>query len=394
MRFYLAIICPMADFLPPKIPALLPASMFYGTIPVMLDTIRKNIDLSLLEFIEKSNTEYRLEEVHPFLFACIKEFLLRKGKRIRPLLLILSYQGYRKKKQRLSKHIYAASICIELLHNFMLVHDDIIDCSALRRNKPTMHRMLRHTVKSKHPDKLGIDLGIIAGDIIYAMAMDAFLSFQESPRQMKQALHYFIQTTAMTALGEFIDTLNGALPIHKVTEDDVFLNYSLKTARYTFECPLVMGAMLAGANDKEIQHLATLGLLTGQAFQIQDDIIGVFDQEKNIGKSIFSDIEESKKTILVCHAYATLKGNERKKFLHCFSKEKISHADLKALKTIFITSGSLGYAFDHIRQRLEKSETILNALSMSSQYKELIRKSLSHLFSHTQRIAQNYKLDI
>ena len=93
----------------------------------MLATIRKNIDKSLAEFVDRAEQDYHLKTINPFLFASIKDFILRKGKRIRPLLLILSYQGYSQKNTRITKDIYSASTCIELLHNFMLIHDDIID---------------------------------------------------------------------------------------------------------------------------------------------------------------------------------------------------------------------------------------------------------------------------
>lgn len=358
----------------------------------MLTSIRKNIDKSLVVFIDKTEKDYNLEAINPFLFASIKDFVLRKGKRIRPLLLILSYQGYSKKKGRISQNIYHASTCIELLHNFMLIHDDIIDCSDLRRSKPTMHRMLQRAAKSSNPEKLGLDLGIIAGDIVYAMAIDAFLSFNETPARMKKALRYFVQTAAFTAMGEFVDTLNGVLPVNKVSEKDVFLNYSLKTARYTFDCPLVIGSVLAGATDKETKLLSELGLLIGQAFQIQDDIIGVFDTEKNIGKSVLSDIEESKKTILVCHAYEALKGKARKDFLKYFSRKKITYKDLRAIRKIFIKTGSLNYAFNHVKKRLERSNTIIKELSMKPKYKKLIKQSFNQLFKHTQRIADAYQL--
>ncbi len=358
----------------------------------MIEHIRKNIDASLENFISRACDEYNFFSINPFLFESIKDFVLRKGKRIRPVLLILSYQGYSRKNRDITSDIYHASTCIELLHNFMLIHDDIIDRSDLRRGKPTMHRMLRKTAPSSNPDQLGIDLGIIAGDIVYALAIDAFLSFQETPKRMEKALKYFVQTAAFTAMGEFIDTLNGVLPINKVSEHDVFLNYSLKTARYTFDCPLVVGALLSGAGEKETKLLAELGLLVGQAFQIQDDVIGVFDSEKNIGKSILSDIEESKKTILVCHAYSVLKGQERKKFLAYFSKPKITLTDLRAIRKIFIETQSLQYSFDQIKARIERGERIVKKLKMKPEYRDSIWQYFSQLFEHSKRIAQENKI--
>lgn len=358
----------------------------------MLEQIRNNINKSLDAFTERVRREYHLQTIHPILFKSIKDFILRPGKRIRPLLLILSYQGYQKKDRPISSHLYQASACIELLHNFMLIHDDIIDCSNLRRGKPTMHRLLRKAAPSKNPDKLGVDLAIIAGDIVYALAIDSFLSFKETPKRTNKALKYFVQTAAFTAMGEFIDTLNGILPVNRVSEKDVFLNYSLKTARYTFDCPLVIGAMLAGAGDREVQRLSELGLLIGQAFQIQDDIIGVFDSQKNIGKSVLSDIEESKKTILVSHAQQTLTGKTRQEFLKYFSKKKITYADLRAIRKIFIESGSLDYSFNHIKTRLTRAEEILCRLTMKPKYKKLVEESFHRLFKHTDRIAAQYNL--
>ena len=205
---------------------------FYGTITAMIDHIRRNIDLSLARFLNTVKKEYKLHLVSPLLFESIREFTLREGKRIRPLLLILAYKGYAPVQKKISQKLYNASTCMEFLHNFMLIHDDIIDRSDLRRGKPTMHKTLAHTVKTNDPDKLGIDLGIIAGDIVYALAIDAFLSIDEPLDRKERALKYFIQTAAFTAMGEFIDTVHGVSPLDDVKEIDVYLNYTLKTLTF------------------------------------------------------------------------------------------------------------------------------------------------------------------
>ena len=262
---------------------------------ILIEQIRKNIDKSLVSFLGTVKKDYKLHLVSPLLFESIREFTLREGKRLRPLLLILTYKGYAPLSQKITRNLYNASTCMEFLHNFMLIHDDIIDRSNLRRSKPTMHKILAHTVKTRNPDKLGVDLGIIAGDIVYALAIDAFLSIHEPSQRKERALKYFIQTAAFTAMGEFIDTVSGVKPVKDVDEKEVYLNYTLKTARYTFDCPMVTGAILAGADDKEIQKISRFGILIGQAFQIQDDIIGIYETEANIGKSILSDFRKAKK---------------------------------------------------------------------------------------------------
>ena len=275
---------------------------------------------------------------------------------------------------------------MEFLHNFMLIHDDIIDRSDLRRGRPTMHKILAHTVKTNDPDKLGIDLGIIAGDIVYALAIDAFLSIDEPLDRKERALKYFIQTAAFTAMGEFIDTVCGVKGIADVDEKEVFLNYTLKTARYTFDCPMVTGAILAGADKREIKRISQFGILIGQAFQVQDDIIGIFETEEAIGKSILSDLAEGKKTILVAHAYRTLKGKQHQAFLEIFNKKNKTLKDLDVVKKIFVEGGSLAYALDAVNTRLAQAQKILKKLKMNDEYRELISGSLLKLFAHSQKI--------
>ena len=184
----------------------------------MIERIRANIDASLASFLNTVKKEYKLHLVSPLLFEGIREFTLREGKRIRPLLVILTYKGYAPRGKVISKTLYNASTCMEFLHNFMLIHDDIIDRSDLRRGRPTLHKILAKTVKTPDPDKLGIDLGIIAGDIIYALAIDAFLAVKEPLERKERALKYFIQTAAFTAMGEFIDTVHGVEHLDHVTE--------------------------------------------------------------------------------------------------------------------------------------------------------------------------------
>ncbi|MFA5059572.1 MAG: polyprenyl synthetase family protein [Candidatus Omnitrophota bacterium] len=360
----------------------------------MITALKKQIDKSLANFLKEIRQEYKLHLVHPILFESLKDFTLRKGKRIRPLLLILSYKGYSKKNTNPPQSLYNASTCMELLHNFMLIHDDIIDRSDLRRGKPTMHKLLSKAAKTQDREKLGYDLSIVAGDILYALAIDAFLSINEKPYRKEEALKYFIKTAAFTAMGEFIDILHGVNHIKKISEKDVFLNYSLKTARYTFECPMVVGAILAGAGRNDIRKLSQLGLMIGQAFQIQDDILGIFGSQKNIGKSILSDIAESKKTILVCHAYRKMNRRQKKEFMQHFTKEKKSYRDLIAIRKILMESKSLRYSLLKINSLLEKSKIIISKLRIRDQYRAIILQSFLQLFQESETIGRDNRIPI
>ena len=359
----------------------------------MLEKTRHRINSSLKLFLLKAKKDYRFDLVHPRLFKSLEEFILRDGKRLRPTLLVYSYKGYASARRRITPSIYYVSTCIELLHAFMLVHDDIIDCSPLRRGKPTMHRLLSTAVPAQDPERLGTDLGIVAGDIIYALAIDAFLSVNEDPRRKEAALKYFIQTAVFTAMGEFIDTVHGLSDINKVREPDVMLNYTLKTARYTFDCPMVVGAILAGAAAQDIRGLSRLGRLMGQAFQIQDDIIGIFATQKSIGKSVLSDLEERKKTLLICHAFRHLRGKKKKKFLTLFNKKYKDRSDLAAMRKILVESQSLHYSLGEIKKRLRDSEKILAALRMKPLFRRQMETTLFTLYQPARQISSRYHVD-
>lgn len=355
----------------------------------MMEILKKRIDHALTEFLDKIKKDYRIHRVNPPLYHHLREFTLRPGKRIRPLLLLWAYQGYAP-ASKIPSSLYNAAISIELLHDFMLIHDDIIDQSDLRRGKPTLHKLLQKEVKNASGEKIGWDLGIVAGDVLYAFAIEALLEVKSHPARKEKALRYFVQTAAFTAMGEFIDTLHGLEQLEKVNETDVFLNYSLKTARYTFSCPLVIGAILAGAPDKEIKQLTEFGRLIGQAFQIQDDIIGTFDSEKNIGKSILSDLAESKKTLLTVHAYHRLKGPQQRLFRQIFNKKDVTMKDLKKIRELLIRAGSFSHSMNEIQTRIKKSRQIFSRLKMKPRVKNTINASLQKLFQHTERLAQKY----
>ena len=358
----------------------------------MIKTIQKNIEAHISSYMKKAAPAFSLKVAYPSFYDSLLEYTLRKGKRIRPLLFMISYKGYLPKNKRLHPSIYNISTAIEFLHNFMLIHDDIIDQSHLRRGKPTMHQKLKKIIKSNPNEKLGIDLAIIAGDIIYALAINAFLSCKENSQRKEKALKYFIETTVLTAMGECIDTIHGLEPLQKLNQKDVFLNYSLKTARYTFIAPLVTGALLAGAPPKEIKKLTQLGLSIGQAFQIQDDIIGIFDTQKNIGKSILSDLAESKKTLLVCHAYKSLTKEEKRTFSIIFNKPKKTFSDLQKVRKLFIKAGTLNYCFQEINQRLRSASSPLNSLALRSDSRKALQKLIFKPFLSSAAIAKRYKI--
>ena len=343
----------------------------------MFKKIKKEIEKQLPEFIAETNKQYSLNKTSPLLFKSIKDFVLRKGKLVRPILFVIGYLGFAKKP---AANLYKSALSIELLHDFFLVHDDIIDKSNTRRGKPSMHAMLNSYLAScKNVKFNGQDLSIVAGDIMYAMAINAFLSIKEKHERKEAALKKFIEATIFTGAGEFIELLSGLKSIEVTTKHDIYKIYDLKTANYTFSAPLSIGAILSGANSNQIDKLSKFGIYLGRAFQIKDDILGMFAEEKKIGKSTLTDLNEAKKTILNWNAYNYSNRKNKRLIKEILRKKTVNRLDLLKMRKIVKDSGSLDYARKETFRLIKKAKTIATSSSMNAQYKK-------YLFSFAQKL--------
>lgn len=339
----------------------------------MIDRQLHKINASLKSLFDGASRRYELGLISDKLLECTKEFVLRKGKRIRPLLFILSYKGYTSKQAYSEKKLFTSAAAIELLHDYMLIHDDVIDDSDLRRGKPTLHKIFDQKIKLSDNAKIGPQLAIVAGDILFALAMESFLAVDEDRARKEKTLKKLIETAAYTGAGEFIDVVSGHNTIEDLSEKEIFLNYTLKTAKYTFECPLLMGAILAGVSSKELKKLSALGLSAGRAFQIYDDFLDLFATEKVIGKPVLTDLAESKKTLLVFKAFEGLKGKEKRYFKKILEKEDKTHLDLKVFRRLIVKSGAYGYCLKKMTDLQNKAIRLTGELKIKEAYRKELK---------------------
>lgn len=257
----------------------------------------------------------------------------------------------------------------------MLIHDDIIDKSAMRRGRPSMHTMLNSRLAGIRNLKFkGEDLAIILGDILYAMSLQAFLSIQEDKVRKEKAFRKLMDAAMYTGCGEFIELLFGLKGIDKISEADIYKIYDFKTANYTFASPLGIGAILGGAPDAQVKRLFQYGTYLGRAFQIKDDILGLFSEEKEIGKSILADLQEAKLTLLIRYAYHHADKKNRLAISHILSKKNVTKSDLLKIRKIIRSSGALDYAGKEISRCLQQAQGLIRNSKMQPSYKsELTR---------------------
>jgi geranylgeranyl diphosphate synthase, type I len=345
----------------------------------MLNKIKSRIETELRNFTKRLDTQFSLHTLSPLLSRHIKEFVSRKGKRIRPVLFCIGYLGY---SARQAPGLYASALSIELLHDFMLVHDDIIDKSPTRRNKPSMHAMFeRHLRRFRKVKFSGEDLAIVAGDVMYALALHTFLSIEEDGMRKEEALRQLIKAALYTGSGEFIELMAGTRDISKITLDDIFKIYDYKTAHYTFACPMTMGATLAGAPHGDIKKLFDLGIYLGRAFQIKDDILGIYGDERKIGKSTLTDLQEAKKTILIWNTYHLTRGRTRRAVQALLGKKTVSLRDLTEIRRIMRECGALRNTEAQVNRFVEKARVINRSTGMKRDYRVLIDEYCREILS-------------
>ncbi|MCM8797446.1 MAG: polyprenyl synthetase family protein, partial [Candidatus Omnitrophica bacterium] len=188
-----------------------------------------------------------------------------------------------------------------------------------------------------------------------------------------------IKAALYTGSGEFIELMLATNKMEEIGKNDIYKIYDLKTANYTFATPLDIGATLAGATEKEAKKLFSYGIYLGRAFQIKDDIIGLFGEEKEIGKSNVSDLQEAKKTLLVWYAYNHSARKNKEAIKKVFSKKEVSNTDLLRIRKIIRDSGALDYA----QSEIERLKRLAAEILKDSTIKKTFKESLSSFAAET-----------
>ena len=270
----------------------------------LLDAVRRRVDARLPTWLSpKVATAASISaEVHAVADA-VSTLALRGGKRMRPALLAAAYQAFGGEGGL--EPIELPMIALELLQVYLLVHDDWMDDDPVRRGGPAVHVLLRERLGSA---KLGDAAAILAGDLASGYAQDALLAAPLPAERVLRAARGYAQLQEEVVSGQLAEMQ--AAPSGTLTRSaapTVETIHALKTASYTVTGPLAVGAFLAGADDATAARLASFGRPLGVAFQLRDDLLGVFGDPSATGKPVGNDIRQGKRTALV----AEMRGDVR-----------------------------------------------------------------------------------
>ncbi len=301
----------------------------------------------------------------------ILEYNLRGGKRIRPLLVMM---GYRACGGRDEKSIIDAAIAVELMESFLLIHDDIMDQDDLRRGYLTMHKIYENKYsrcfKGIDAKRYGESMALIAGDILAILGSEAIINSDFPIRRKLKAVDRFNRAVVNTCFGQAMDIISGC--DDNMSEEQVRRVYELKTAIYTFEAPLQIGALLAGASKKQLQVLSEYAIPLGKAFQYHDDILGLFGTRDKIGKPVGSDVREGKKTLLILKALEKANAGDRAFIIRTLGDQDVKTDDIKRIREIVEKTGSLEYSRKLARELTERSIAVLRNARLSSNSREFL----------------------
>jgi len=295
----------------------------------------------------------------------LKNINLGAGKKIRPILINIGYflSGGKNKKA-----ILEACLCIEFIHNWFLIHDDIIDRDDFRRGKLSLHKFYEKRTKDTH---MGISLAITAGDINVALGYQALVNNRFKEKFKNKALNVFNETIVNTLHGEMLE-LSIKKNINKFKEKDILNVCKYKTAYYTFINPLKIGAILAGANNRFLDQIEKFALPIGIAFQIHDDILGLFATKRVLGKPIASDIEENQPNLLVYKTLTSADKIDKCVFKKYLGKEKLNQKEIKEIRRIVKKSGAFNYCEDLANSLVKEAKSILVKMRVAQKEKKFL----------------------
>ncbi len=344
---------------------------------------RGAISMYLVSFFDQKG--YEAKKLSPHLVHSIEQLeksVMSGGKAIRPLLVVLGYLLAGGKIDHNSKklhQIYSIAAAVELVHKYLLILDDVADRDELRNGEPTLWKRYEEEFKQKKwstPEHHGrtfaeIDSALLASFVSEMIRPSS--SSEISAESILKILHVINHNMYFeTVAGWQIQYFLNHVPLAEATEEEFLKGLELVTARYTFVAPLKIGAIAAGKeNDLQlIEALERYGIHIGKAFQIQDDILGLYGNPKEMGKAVGNDVREGKKTLLLQYAYQK-SSKEDQKFLAQVCGKNISKEELQKVQDIVKTTGSLEYSHKLAQKEVELGLVTLNTIPLSREIQVL-----------------------
>ena len=322
--------------------------------------------------LKKINKSF-LENDNVIVIDAINKFINMNGdgKFLRGCLIDLGY-----KLTKNDDYAKTLSLAYETFETSILIHDDIIDNAHLRRNKETIHETYKDEFKKYNVenDNTNTSLALCIGDLGFFYTNEMITKKYKNDKNLAKLLSYYNNIVIKTIKGEIIDV---ALPFiekndkeHTLHEEDIMEIYRLKTSWYTVVGPFVLGMILGNSKAKDIETFEKVLEPLGIAFQIKDDILGIYSSKEILGKSVYSDIEEFKQTIL--YSYIKINRNDLLGELLKYYGKSITEEESKKVQELFENSGALEYATNKMNEMFNEVYTNIKLMDIKEYTKNIL----------------------
>jgi geranylgeranyl diphosphate synthase type I len=343
------------------------------TPPLERAGLRQRVDKALAAFLTAQRS--RMSAIDPALddiADALEAFVLRGGKRLRPA---FAYWGYRGAGGIDTDTVVAAVSALELVQASALIHDDLMDRSDTRRGEPAVHRRfsVRHFDAGWRGDagQFGDSAAILLGDLCLVWSDELLHSSGVEPDALARARTVFDEMRTEVTVGQYLDVLTQATGDTSLERASKVATY--KSAKYTVERPLLLGAALAGAPAGVRAAYSAYGLPLGEAFQLRDDVLGVFGDPEQTGKPAGDDLREGKRTYLVAAAFHAADAAGRAEIGSRLGDPDLDGASVARLRDIIRAAGALDRTEDRITTLTAQALAALRAAPLDPDAAAVLR---------------------
>lgn len=313
------------------------------------------IDEKLKNFL--SEQEYERKDIEE-IFDRLPRFILRGGKRIRPSLFL---EGYKIGGGEKIDECLEASLLMELWHNSLLIFDDMMDRDDKRRGGKTIHKSLKDQID----ESTAVSHAINVGEYTHTVSIQALARTNFPEEKKYRIIEEQTKWQKKAQQGQALDLILHRKPLQEIETSEVLKMYELKTASYTVIAPLKSGYLLSPEENEKTEKLEKYGKEIGKAFQIKDDLLGLFGKEEETGKPVTSDMEEGKRTLPLIIAYKN-SSKGKKETLKSIIGKKSTKKDLKKVREIVEKTGAKRKSENLAKKKIKNSKEISKKLNSDS----------------------------
>jgi geranylgeranyl diphosphate synthase type I len=333
----------------------------------------------LLGSLLQAETE-RWVAIDPALGAPVQslaDFVAAGGKRIRPACCVCGFLGAGGDAD--DPALERACAALELVHTFALVHDDVMDGSALRRGRPTVHRAFSEEHERQRwqgeARRFGEGVAILVGDFAHVYADRLMHDAPAAARDL------FDELRLELCVGQALDLIGTVESWHDLDTARRIATY--KSGKYTVERPLHVGAALAGANPAMMERLTAIGLPLGEAFQLRDDLLGAFGEPEATGKPVGDDLREGKPTPLLAIAHRNATASQRDA-LDTVGRRDLDDDGVARIQAVLLDTGAVAEIEALITDRVADAIAAIDAAELAGDAADLLR-DLAHYLAWRDR---------